>query len=75
MYDAVEDPYCCPGTAVLRNLSGLRGQRALARRNLRGAHVLRDSRDIIRRLRQEGYEQVSTAGSHHKFVHRACDGA
>jgi predicted RNA binding protein YcfA (HicA-like mRNA interferase family) len=31
--------------------------------------VLRDSRDIIRRLREEGYEQVSVRGSHHKFVH------
>ena len=33
-------------------------------------NVLRDSRDIIRRLRQEGYEQVSVSGSHHKFVHK-----
>ncbi len=32
--------------------------------------MLRDSRDIIQRLRQEGYEQVSVSGSHHKFVHR-----
>jgi predicted RNA binding protein YcfA (HicA-like mRNA interferase family) len=32
--------------------------------------MLRDSRDIIRRLRQEGFEEVSSAGSHHKFIHR-----
>lgn len=31
MYDAVEDPYCYPGTTVLRNLPGLRTQRALTR--------------------------------------------
>ena len=36
----------------------------------KGFDVLRDSRDIIQRLRQEGYEQVSVSGSHHKFVHR-----
>ena len=35
-----------------------------------GAHVLHDSRDIIRRLRRDGFEQVSVSGSHHKFVHR-----
>jgi predicted RNA binding protein YcfA (HicA-like mRNA interferase family) len=33
--------------------------------------LLRDSRDIIRRLLQDGYEQVSVRGSHHKFVHKA----
>jgi len=33
--------------------------------------LLRDSRDIIRRLEQEGFELVSVAGSHHKFIHRA----
>jgi predicted RNA binding protein YcfA (HicA-like mRNA interferase family) len=32
--------------------------------------VLRDSRNIIRRLRQNGFEEVSVRGSHHKFVHR-----
>ena len=32
--------------------------------------MLRDSRDIIRRLLQEGFEQVSVSGSHHKFIHR-----
>ena len=32
--------------------------------------MLRDSRDIVQRLRREGYEQVSVSGSHHKFVHR-----
>jgi predicted RNA binding protein YcfA (HicA-like mRNA interferase family) len=32
--------------------------------------LLRHSRDIIRRLLQEGFEQVSVSGSHHKFVHR-----
>jgi len=32
--------------------------------------VLRDSRDIISRLRRDGFELVSTRGSHHKFVHR-----
>jgi len=33
--------------------------------------LLRDSRDIIRRLEREGFELVSITGSHHKFVHRA----
>ena len=33
--------------------------------------MLRDSRDIIQRLRQDGFELVSVRGSHHKFVHRA----
>jgi len=32
--------------------------------------MLRDSRDIIRRLLQDGFEQVSVRGSHHKFVHK-----
>lgn len=32
--------------------------------------MLRDSRDIMRRLRQEGFELVSVRGSHHKFVNR-----
>ncbi|MGZ3410370.1 MAG: type II toxin-antitoxin system HicA family toxin [Rhizomicrobium sp.] len=32
--------------------------------------MLRDSRDIIVRLRQDGFELVSVRGSHHKFVHR-----
>jgi predicted RNA binding protein YcfA (HicA-like mRNA interferase family) len=32
--------------------------------------MLRDSRDIVRRLLQEGFEQVSVSGSHYKFVHR-----
>ena len=32
--------------------------------------MLRDSRDIMRRLRQDGFELVSVRGSHHKFVHR-----
>jgi predicted RNA binding protein YcfA (HicA-like mRNA interferase family) len=32
--------------------------------------VLRDSREIVRRLKQEGFELLSVAGSHHKFVHR-----
>jgi predicted RNA binding protein YcfA (HicA-like mRNA interferase family) len=32
--------------------------------------VLRDSRAIIQRLKQEGYELLSVAGSHHKFIHR-----
>lgn len=29
----------------------------------------RDSRDIIRRLERDGFEHVSTRGSHHKFRH------
>jgi predicted RNA binding protein YcfA (HicA-like mRNA interferase family) len=33
--------------------------------------MLRDSRDIIRRLQQDGFELVSIAGSHQKFVHRS----
>jgi len=32
--------------------------------------MLRNSRDIIRRLRQDGFDLVSVRGSHHKFVHR-----
>ena len=31
--------------------------------------MLRDSRDIIRRLLKDGFEQKSVQGSHHKFVH------
>jgi predicted RNA binding protein YcfA (HicA-like mRNA interferase family) len=31
--------------------------------------MLRDSRDIIRRLLQDGFERVSVRGSHHKYVH------
>lgn len=31
--------------------------------------MLRDSRDIIRRLLSEGYQELSVRGSHHKFVH------
>jgi len=33
--------------------------------------MLRVSRDIIHRLLQDGFEQVSVRGSHHKFVHKA----
>jgi cell filamentation protein len=29
MYDAIEDPYCYPGTTVLKNRAGHRAQRAL----------------------------------------------
>ncbi|MGZ8400097.1 MAG: type II toxin-antitoxin system HicA family toxin [Methyloceanibacter sp.] len=32
--------------------------------------MLRDSRDIVRRLEQDGSELVSVRGSHHKFRHR-----
>lgn len=31
MYDAVADPYCYPGTTVLKNIPGLRAQKALGR--------------------------------------------
>lgn len=31
--------------------------------------MLTDSRDYIRRLLREGYEHVSTRGSHHKYRH------
>ena len=31
--------------------------------------MLRDSREIIARLRQDGFELVAVKGSHHKFVH------
>ena len=34
------------------------------------AYMLRDSRDIIARLKQDGFEEVSVRGSHHKHVHR-----
>jgi predicted RNA binding protein YcfA (HicA-like mRNA interferase family) len=30
--------------------------------------MLRDSRDIVRRLKQDGFELVSVRGSHHKFL-------
>jgi predicted RNA binding protein YcfA (HicA-like mRNA interferase family) len=33
--------------------------------------MLRDSRDIVRRLEREGFELVSVAGFHHKFIHRS----
>ena len=29
--------------------------------------MLRNSREIIRRLEQDGFEHVATAGSHHKY--------
>jgi predicted RNA binding protein YcfA (HicA-like mRNA interferase family) len=32
--------------------------------------MLRDSREIITRLKRDGFEQVFVRGSHHKFVHR-----
>jgi predicted RNA binding protein YcfA (HicA-like mRNA interferase family) len=32
--------------------------------------LLRDSRNIIRRLEREGFELVSVAGSHRKYVNR-----
>jgi predicted RNA binding protein YcfA (HicA-like mRNA interferase family) len=32
--------------------------------------MLTNSREIIRRLLQDGFEPVSVRGSHHKFVHR-----
>lgn len=32
--------------------------------------MLRDSRDILRRLQESGFELVSVRGSHHKFVNR-----
>jgi len=31
MYDAVADPYCYPGTTVLKNIPGLRSQGDLDR--------------------------------------------
>lgn len=31
MYDAVADPYCYPGTTVLKNIPGIRDQAALER--------------------------------------------
>jgi predicted RNA binding protein YcfA (HicA-like mRNA interferase family) len=31
--------------------------------------MLRDSRDIIARLRREGFELKSVRGSHHRFTH------
>lgn len=32
--------------------------------------MLRNSRAIIARLKEDGFEEVSVRGSHHKFVHR-----
>jgi len=34
-----------------------------------GQVMLRDSRDIIRRLEADGFKLVSVRGSHHKFRH------
>jgi predicted RNA binding protein YcfA (HicA-like mRNA interferase family) len=34
--------------------------------------MLKDRRDIIRRLRQDGFELVSVRGSHHKFRDALC---
>ncbi|HTV70602.1 MAG TPA: type II toxin-antitoxin system HicA family toxin [Rhizobiaceae bacterium] len=31
--------------------------------------MLKDSRDIIRRLQQDGFALVSVRGSHHKYRH------
>lgn len=31
--------------------------------------MLKDSRDIIKRLKADGFELVSVRGSHHKFRH------
>jgi predicted RNA binding protein YcfA (HicA-like mRNA interferase family) len=31
--------------------------------------MLKDSRDIIKRLKENGFELVSIHGSHHKFRH------
>ncbi len=31
--------------------------------------MLKDSRDIIRRLKADGFQLVSVRGSHHKFRH------
>jgi predicted RNA binding protein YcfA (HicA-like mRNA interferase family) len=31
--------------------------------------MLRDSRQIISRLKKDGFELVGVKGSHHKFVH------
>jgi predicted RNA binding protein YcfA (HicA-like mRNA interferase family) len=31
--------------------------------------LIKDSRDIIKRLLQEGFALVSVSGSHHKFRH------
>jgi predicted RNA binding protein YcfA (HicA-like mRNA interferase family) len=33
--------------------------------------MLKDSRDIIRRLKADGFKMVSVRGSHHKFKHPA----
>jgi len=33
--------------------------------------LLRDSRDIVRRLLDDGFELKSVQGSHHKYVHPA----
>ena len=32
--------------------------------------MLRDSRDIVARLKRDGFELVSVRGAHHKFAHR-----
>ncbi len=33
--------------------------------------MLKDSRDIIRRLKADGFELTAVRGSHHKFRHQA----
>ncbi len=54
-----------PGRAAPRLHPGQRAQRRQSRRLM-----LTNSRDIIRRLLDEGFVEVSVSGSHHKFVHR-----
>ena len=33
--------------------------------------MLKDSRDILKRLKSDGFELVSVRGSHYKFRHRS----
>lgn len=51
-------------------LPPLDGEGGRARSERPGGVMLRDSRDIIARLRKDGFEEASVRGSHHKFVHR-----
>jgi cell filamentation protein len=61
MYDAVEDPYCYPQTTVLKNLAGLRTQRALTRFETAMAAQRADEPLPIGRLEQDDFSSNSHA--------------
>jgi cell filamentation protein len=60
VYDAVEDPYCYPGTTVLRNHAGLRDQAALDAFEL----------DMTTQRASEPLPSGRLGGRHYMAVHR-----